>query len=566
MNSHEFRSRPDDMEIRLRQWMSSTAPDRPPEALMSGMSARTRHIRQRPAILSRTWLGDRKLPSSSMAVPVLLGLLIALLLIAAAVVGTRLLLDRRTSIEPSALLATATQSPSARVSATSSVVPGVTVTSPPPATPAVSPPATLGPSPASTAAAQPCPAMLQLLSTYITDARAPIPGGPPIRTNGLGDILMTTLGTNGAAQIGRFDPSSGALVPVESGVDRAFPSGTGVPVPATGRFFPSPDGRALAFEEGDLRQAGCGDPLVALNDGGRLRPFPAGAFQQVRHLAWAPDGSALFGVSRPTLDPSGVPYFDQDMGTMIDGPGMVLRWDTATANVTELGSPCDGCPLAQLYVSPDGRYVATDTGKGEVAIVDREGRWRTVSAGSELVGWSDATSLVLNDGEHGLTGLDGSTRPWAAPCCHGTGFGGPLSPDGSTIAGVTMGSDFVSRSVTLLNVRDGTARTVWTVADVRGCDGFTPGSSGHPDCIAAHPETPGPDAISGYARIFAWSPDGNRILLLDQNIDTPEATLQIVLVDGSGAGPKVNVSVPDLSMTLGFPNIGPAVVWLPGSK
>jgi hypothetical protein len=200
-----------------------------------------------------------------------------------------------------------------------------------------------------------------------------------------------------------------------------------------------------------------------------------------------------------------------------------------------------------------------------VALLDASGSWRVLVARAGLLGWADASHLVLNDGINGLTGLDGSTRPWQEPCCHGTGFSGPLSPDGSTIAGMTLNSDFVHYSVTLLNVADGSSSTVLTVQDVRGCSAFSDGSSGRADCEAAHPETIGPDAMSGYARAAAWSPTGDAVLVLDQRPDSAAGAVRIVKTDGSGAGPIVSVDLLDLSETLGFPNAAPRVIWLPGA-
>jgi hypothetical protein len=73
----------------------------------------------------------------------------------------------------------------------------------------------------------------------------------------------------------------------------------------------------------------------------------------------------------------------------------------------------------------------------------------------------------------------------------------------------------------------------------------------------------GPMAISGYARVVAWAPDGSAVLVLDSGPSTSAARLFVVPIGGSGPGDPVTVDVPDLSATMGFPNIGPAVAWLP---
>jgi hypothetical protein len=48
-----------------------------------------------------------------------------------------------------------------------------------------------------------------------------------------------------------------------------------------------------------------------------------------------------------------------------------------------------------------------------------------------------------------------------------------------------------------------------------------------------------------------------------RHLYTTEARVFVVPLDGSGPGEPVTVDVPDLSPKMGFPNMGPAVVWLP---
>jgi len=337
-------------------------------------------------------------------------------------------------------------------------------------TDAVTPPPSGAPAPSPTPGApsqstvqlggqEPCPAMFQLLSTWVLDdPSAPIPAGSPQRTLGNDDIVYMSgsqrPGVPGFYSLGRVSTGVGGPTLRAHADDQVFPSD---PVSdARARIVPSPDGRAMAVEEGDLGAAGCGDPLVLLADGGARRPFPSGAFQFVSDLAWAPDGSALYGVRRPTIAPTGQPYFNRETGEVMRGPGTVLRWDVATGKVTELGGSCGPC--GPLFVSPDGTRLAssaTATGTGTI-YVHEEGTWRALTTGRGLVGWSDASSIVLLDGRR--VGLDGSTlTEWNEPCCHGTGFGGPLSADGTMVAGMTLDKDFIHHSLTILDVRDGTS-------------------------------------------------------------------------------------------------------------
>jgi hypothetical protein len=370
--------------------------------------------------------------------------------------------------------------------------------------------------------------MVQLLARYfaLEDPTGPIQAVGTITGNG--DILVrTSPQAPGDIGIGRFDPSQSppASVALVDGVELPFQSAAVSSfLDPMGRLVASPDGRAVAFEAGDLGQAGCGDPIVVPAANGLHRPFPGRAFELISDLAWAPDGSALYAIRRPTLD---APALHRRADGWCSQRGL---WHGAV-----VGRPRGWCPARP-------------------------------TTGTGLLGWTSDSAVVLN-GDGRTVSLDGQTASsWSAPCCHGTGFGGPLSPDGTTIAGVTLDNDFVHHSVTLLDVRDGSTRIIWNAPNELGCNAFSEGSTGRAGCLAGPHPTPGsPDAMSGYARVVAWAPDGSAVLLLDQNPDTAAATLKVVPVDGSGAGAKVAVEVPDLSGTLGFPNVGPAVVWLPAT-
>lgn len=441
-----------------------------------------------------------------------------------------------------------------------------------PSAPVTPGPVPFTPAPRPTAAEvgpQPCAAMVQLLETYPTDPpTGGLPPGATTRTTGAGDLLVTTVGPGGTAVIGRFDASSGVARPSEAtgAEDRVFPSL--IPVDPRSRFVPSPDGRALAVEAGDLGAAGCGDPIVVLADGGRVRPFPSGAFDLVSGLAWAPDSSALYAVRRSTIDASGRPFRDPQTEEIAAGPGTVLRWDATTGEVTALGGDCGRC--LDLRVSPDGMRLLANDGTAPWLYEPASG-WRRfgddwASAGGSAA-WVDATSVAINDEFRGgrRVALDGTVlAEWSQPCCHGTGFGGPVSPDGSTMADITLSSDFVAYRLVLLDLRDGSTRVAWSSPDPRGCTVFEEGSPGREECEASDLPSPGPDMISGSARVAAWAPDGSAVLVLDQAIDSTTTRLVVVPVDASGPRGHATFDAPDLSATLGFPNVGPGVAWLPG--
>ena len=474
-------------------------------------------------------------------------LLLVLGLMATAVVGSRLLLVPDPGPPPS----------------------GAPAILPPDATPTLDPasaaPArTSGPfSSGEIGARGPCAPMLQMLQTYVTEG-AIVPADRPIRRSGEGAIVYTASETGGLS-IERLAPAGDRLVPdAEPEPDDVVMPSTLPPSP-TGRLVPSPDGRALAIEEGDLGQAGCGDPIVVLADGGRTRPFPTQAFQLVTDIAWAPDGSTLYGVRRPTVDADGKPYWDPDIARRVAGPGTVLRWDARSGEVEELPQGCGTCE--SLVVSPDGGRLAA-WGDGQLWVFEGDG-WRAfldlpVDRYAEhrvLRGWADPDSVVLADRR--VIGIDGSTvAEWPEPCCHGTGFASVLSPDGTTLAGVTLNEDLGGNSVTLLDTRDGSTRSIWSPGPFLDCASSF-GSTEAPECQGSPDPTPDPMAISGYAKVVAWAPDGSAVLVAQPFLDSTRMRLWVVPVDGSGPGQGLDVAVPDLSPAHGFPNEGSGIAWLP---
>jgi Tol biopolymer transport system component len=91
----------DDVALRLRAWMEDAAPSREPAGLVDRVATGTARVRQRPAILVRTGLRERRLALSALS-PVARLLLLALALLAATVaalaIGSRALLV--SSVDP----------------------------------------------------------------------------------------------------------------------------------------------------------------------------------------------------------------------------------------------------------------------------------------------------------------------------------------------------------------------------------------------------------------------------------------------------------------------------------
>ena len=122
------------------------------------------------------------------------------------------------------------------------------------------------------------------------------------------------------------------------------------------------------------------------------------------------------------------------------------------------------------------------------------------------------------------------------------------------MAGMTLRDDFGSWRVTLLDTSTGSTREIWDPAPARQDDpprGGVPGGVGGPD---------------GYSRVMAWAPDGSAVVVVALQPDSTDAVLWIVPVDGSGPSAEIAITVPDMTAKLGFPNIGPSVVWLPGDR
>jgi hypothetical protein len=305
----------------------------------------------------------------------------------------------------------------------------------------------------------------------------------------------------------------------------------------------SPDGRAIAFEAGDLGGAGCGDPLVVSATDGYRRPFPDRAYELTSDLAWAPDGSALYGIRRPTRDARAVAY------TETQGPGTVLRWDTATGTTTELPAGCEDC--SRLFVSPDGTHVAAE-GAGLVRLWDAGRGWRQLTSEGGLLGWADDRSIVLRSGRVDLDG--GSVVRWDPPEADPHFSTGPLlSRDGTTIAAMTMSSDLKHEYVILIDVRDGSTRVIWSPLIGMDCELRRVGSS-RLSCLAQGYAMPGPDTVSWSPRVAAWAPDGSAVLLLDPDNSETAAKLRVVSVDGSARAPVRALAAAH-----------PDVVWLPAT-
>ena len=305
----------------------------------------------------------------------------------------------------------------------------------------------------------------------------------------------------------------------------------------------SPDGRAIAFEAGDLSYIGCGDPIVVSATDGYRRPFPDRAHTLTSDLAWAPDGSALFGIHRPTLDARHAAYTD----TL--GPGIVLRWDTATGKVTELPAGCEDC--SRLFVSPDGTHVAAE-GAGLVRPWDADRGWRQLTSEGGLLGWADDRSVVLRSGRVDLDGV--ALVRWDPPETDQHFPTGPLlSRDGTTIAAMTMGSDLKHEDVILIDVRDGSVRVIWSPLFYVNCDLVS--SLQRRSCLAHDYTMPGPDTVLWRPRVAAWAPDGSAVLVLDPDFSEAAAKLRAVPVDGSGPRAPVHALVA----------AHPDVVWLPAT-
>jgi hypothetical protein len=398
------------------------------------------------------------------------------------------------------------------------------------------------PGPALTAAGVgvgPCVSMVRLLERWgMTDTGDPlVPSPAPTHDDGY--IVMVA--QEGSLKV--FDGSTGAPADPITDADGAIPGIAGyegLPIAQGGEFVPTRDGRTIAVEEGDLGSAGCGDPFIRIAGEGILRPFPVRAYQTVSDLAWAPDGSALYAILRPTIDVAGQPLVLRPED--VEGfPGTVLRWDATTRAVTDLGTPCPTCRLNDLTVSPDGARVVVNTADAGAAVREPDGSWRTIGEVPKIIGWTPGGLMVVDGYDHiDTVDLDGKVVTTSGRiCCHGNGYGGLLSPDGTLVVGSTLSSDFRARDIVIVDVRDGSQRMV---AKMPSKDPNFP--------CPCQPETA---TKVPRGDIVAWAPDGRSLLLIDQGRDPSAATMWSLPLDTLVASKPIDVPW----------NQPPMVAWLP---
>ena len=419
-------------------------------------------------------------------------------------------------------------------------------------------------SPAAVASTEvdPCPAMTAVLGQV--SGRLPSMAElrqPAAPTNGF--ILMALR----FGQIAAIDTTGGSLALFTDGSD-SIPGGmdsyVGFPLKTLGDIVPSPNGRAVAVEEAGIYLAGCGDPLVKFASGLVVRPFPSAPSETVTELAWAPDGSALYGIRRPVGDAAVTGEKD-----FVPAPGRLLRWVADTRTVTDLGTPCAGCILDAPAVSPDGTRIAVHhwladappspfTDSPQIAVLDPDGSWRTIDVTGELVGWTPDGHIVTEPYERiDISDIDG--RPVATSgriCCHGNGYGGVLSADGTMVVGSTLSNDFLGRDLVVVDTRDGRQQTIARLPD---CDAVIQGSVPRAECGSG--SDPANPVIPSTSRPIAWSPDSRWLLLLDANPDAARATLRVMSADGSTSWPPIDIRLADLEG--GSWDSDPAVAWLP---
>jgi hypothetical protein len=216
-------------------------------------------------------------------------------------------------------------------------------------------------------------------------------------------------------------------------------------------------------------------------------------------------------------------------------PGRVLRWDAGDRSVTDLGSPCSACRLGNLAISPDGSRVVVHRELGDVfrlAVREPDGSWREAGSierdfGSilKIIGWTPDGHIVVDNHEHIDTyDLDGRQITTSGRiCCHGNGYGGVLSPDGTLVVGSTLARDFNARDVLIVDVRDGSQRVI---------------------------------AKTPAGQVYAWSPDGRSVLLgtLDPTASKNTVGLRVLSLE-TPEGPSLDAEVPDEGEL--------SIVWLP---
>jgi hypothetical protein len=530
-------------ESRLQAALAAYAQDAPiavePAAMTraAAMGAASGDVRVRPMVRSGTtrWL-----------LVAVVGLL-ALALAAALVAGSRPPVPN--------LLVQVAPSPSAGATATSATAQTET---PPPVAAVVEPTSAPLPGDASVGVGVgPCAPMVQFLSVYMQWEQDPpvVPG--PVGGRANGQIVISD--TKGAT-IALEAADDGTLTRVEP-ADVPPPGGpayyTGFPMARGGRIVPSPDGRAIAVDQGDLGVAGCSEPVVKFAHGGMVQAFGARAFQAVRDVIWAPDGAALYGIRRPTIGANGEPLVT-DIGVVPADPGTVVRWDAADRSVRDLGSPCGTCGLRQLAVSPDGRDLVIWTSQGTF-VGGLDGAWRAIGDVPSGIGWTPDGLLVVDGYDHiDTVSLEGDVIITSGRiCCHGNGYGGVLSSDGRTVVGSTLRADFVGRDIVTVDTATGEQRTIAVMHDPRGCAVMPVGSTRRADCEARGGPSFLPLRTIPEGRILTWSPDGRWLLIWSQEQDSTSAEVRVWSVDGSVIGPPLTLQVdPE-------PNLAPEGVWLP---
>ena len=388
----------------------------------------------------------------------------------------------------------------------------------------------------------PCAAMVQLTESWGTGG----PGDPvavgPATTHADGYILMAT--RDGVLRA--FDGSTGVPAKAVTDGDGRIPGIAGydgLPIAEGGEIVPSPDGRAIAVEEGDLGAAGCGEPFLRSAEGSVLSPFAVRAFQTIRNLVWAPDGTALYGILRATIDAAGNPVTVP--GPEHPGPsyasGVVLRWDVQSRQVTDLGNPCPTCWLTNLAVSPDGSNVVVNTAGHATWVRGLDGSWRGIGDTLEMIGWTPDGLMVVDGYDHiDTVDLDGRQVMTSGHiCCHGNGYGGLLSPDGTQVVGSTLSADFKARDIVIVDVRDGSQRMIAKM----------PSQNPNFQCPCE------PATVTKVPRgvIVGWAPDGRSLLFLDQGQDPSVATMWSLALDTLTASEPIEVPS----------HRPPVIAWLP---